>query len=147
MNSPCPCGSALDYSICCAPLHQGAPAGSPEALMRSRYSAFALGRMAYLLDSWAPETRPTSLDPDPDTRWCSLTVISSSETGDIGSVHFRAVSRTGDDWYCLEEQARFQQQPPHWYYLDGEHTVTRLTPGRNDACPCGSGRKFKRCCA
>lgn len=19
-------------------------------------------------------------------------------------------------------------------------------PGRNDACPCGSGRKFKRCC-
>ena len=33
--------------------------------------------------------------------------------------------------------------------LAGKPSAHRATPriGRNDPCPCGSGRKFKKCCA
>ena len=24
--------------------------------------------------------------------------------------------------------------------------ITQLTPARNDPCPCGSGKKYKKCC-
>ena len=45
----CPCGLGDDYDACCGRLHAGAPALTAEALMRSRYSAFAVGDAAYLL--------------------------------------------------------------------------------------------------
>ena len=57
----CPCQSGLDYAHCCQPLHQGRPAPSPEALMRSRFSAFALGNTDYISRSWHLSQRPTSL--------------------------------------------------------------------------------------
>ena len=50
----CPCQSGLRYKRCCRPLHQGAPAPSPEALMRSRYSAYALGLVDYIIDTTLP---------------------------------------------------------------------------------------------
>ena len=43
--SNCPCGSGLAYEACCGPIIAGAPAATAEALMRSRYSAYA--RHAY----------------------------------------------------------------------------------------------------
>ena len=61
-------------------------------------------------------------------------------------MHFRATHRDGDGFAVLEERSRFVRENGHWFYLDGEHTVTPLKPGRNDPCPCGSGRKFKKCC-
>ncbi|MCH8542507.1 MAG: SEC-C domain-containing protein [Alcanivorax sp.] len=148
--SACPCQSGLPYSSCCAPLHGGAPAASPEALMRSRYSAFALGNTDYLLTSWHPDTRPASLAPEVDLRWYGLDILSSHEDGAAGEVHFRATCRdTSQDkveWQILEERSRFARIGEHWRYLDGQHSLRRLNPGRNDPCPCGSGRKFKKCC-
>ena len=65
MFEPCACGSGKTYAACCGRLHAGAPAGDAEALMRSRYSAFARGDRAYLLKSWARGDAAPRSDPGP----------------------------------------------------------------------------------
>jgi len=144
----CPCGSGLDYAGCCQPLHQGQPAASAEALMRSRYSAFALQLPDYLLASWDSAARPAELTPEPDTRWFRLEIHDAAEQGSDGQVHFTAYFRDGAEWLQLSERSRFRRGADgFWRYVDGQADCRRWTPGRNDACPCGSGRKFKKCCA
>ncbi|RDB43048.1 zinc chelation protein SecC [Halomonas sp. DQ26W] len=146
----CPCGSGSVLAECCGRYHRGAPAPSPEDLMRSRYSAFALDLTEYLLASWHTSTRPQQLEPGSTTRWVRLEVVAASEQGEgdsaRGRVHFRATFHEGRRWAVLEENSRFVQEAGRWVYLDGSPSVTRLKPGRNDPCPCGSGRKFKSCC-
>jgi len=144
----CPCGSGLIYDVCCAVLHNGAEASSPEALMRSRYSAFVLENSAYLLSSWDSQTRPAELSFDKDVRWCGLEIQDSSEEGDIGYVSFIARSTDADGWHELVERSRFSKgKDGFWRYVDGDALFRRWQPGRNDPCPCGSGKKFKKCCA
>lgn len=142
----CPCGSGTPLALCCARYHAGEAAPTPEALMRSRYSAFALGLADYLLASWHSATRPAELAPDDATRWLRLEVLESGEQGDEGRVHFRAVFREGRRFGVLEEASRFRREAGRWAYLDGTPSVSRLKPGRNDPCLCGSSRKFKQCC-
>src|SRR3546814_13039588 len=73
----CPCGSKYSYAQCCKPLHEGAPAVDAEALMRSRYSAYALSMVSYLLRSWDESTRPAlrEADFDPAKRWLGLRIV------------------------------------------------------------------------
>jgi len=63
-HAACPCDSGKTYADCCGPWHaglvQGVHAPTPEALMRSRYSAYGLGLIDYLLATWHPSTRPAS---------------------------------------------------------------------------------------
>ncbi len=146
MHSPCPCGSTLSYATCCLPLHQGVAASTPEALMRSRYSAFVLQLTDYLLRSWHNTTRPAQLDLSDSPAWKSLRVINASQSGDSGQVHFQAVYHTDSHWGFLEETSDFVREAGHWFYLGGEAREGQLKPGRNDKCPCGSGRKHKMCC-
>ena len=129
---PCPCGSGLDYAQCCRLLHHGEPASSPEALMRSRYSAFVRDDADYVRASWHTDTRPAELTLEGGDQWLGLEIVDATQDGDGFAV--------------LEEHSRFVRENGHWFYLDGEHTVTPFKPGRNDPCPCGSGRKFKKCC-
>ena len=78
----CPCGTGLPYAGCCGRLHDGtATAGTAEQLMRSRYSAFAVGDPAYLLATWHPSTRPPSLELDPTVRWTGLDVLATTDGG------------------------------------------------------------------
>jgi len=147
LSAPCPCGSVQTYDACCAPYHRGASAPGPETLMRSRFSAFALGLTDYLLASWDPRTRPSQLTPDTTTRWVALEIADSETTGDEGTVHFRATCQEGRHWAVLEERSRFRRDAGRWCYVDGEASLTRLKPGRNAPCPCASGRKYKSCCA
>ncbi|MFG6160049.1 YchJ family protein [Halomonas sp. 1390] len=146
----CPCGSDRPLSECCGRYHRGEPAPSPEALMRSRYSAFAFDLTDYLLGTWHSSTRPSNLTGDDATRWRRLEILDHDAQDDRGQVHFRATFQEGRRWGVLEERSRFVRErmgdEQRWVYLDGEPTVTRFKPGRNDACPCGSGRKFKACC-
>ncbi len=72
MFEPCDCGSGATYLACCGRLHAGTPANTAEQLMRSRYSAFRRGDVAYLLKSRAAETRPLSLSLDPGQEWTGL---------------------------------------------------------------------------
>jgi len=142
----CPCGSGHSLTDCCGRYHGGEAAPTPEALMRSRYSAFAQGLTDYLLTTWHGSTRPASLAPDASTTWVRLEVLGSDAAGDHGRVHFRATFREGRRWAVLEDESRFVREAGRWYYLDGDPGVSRLKPGRNALCPCGSGRKFKGCC-
>ncbi|GGX93367.1 UPF0225 protein [Litchfieldella qijiaojingensis] len=142
----CPCGSGRPLVDCCGPCHEGRPAPTPEALMRSRFSAFALDRRDYLLASWHPDTRPASIEPHDTTKWVRLEILGHETQGDSDRVHFRATFRDARRWQVLEENSRFVREDGRWYYLDGTPSVTRLKPGRNDPCPCGSQRKFKSCC-
>lgn len=147
MSVPCPCGASPSYKDCCQPLHQGAAAPSAEALMRSRYAAFVLRLPDYLLRSWHPSRRPAQLDLADTPDWTSLQVVHSSQQGDTGKVHFQAIYRLGQGWGCLEEVSDFVREEGHWFYLAGEPRDTPLKPGRNLPCPCGSGKKYKVCCA
>ncbi|CAM4186023.1 YchJ family protein [Vreelandella rituensis] len=144
--SLCRCGGGKALADCCGRYHAGEPAPTPEALMRSRYSAFVLNLTDYLLASWHPSTRPASLAPDSSTHWLRLEILESAEVGDNGRVAFRATFREGRRWAVLEEASRFVREEGRWFYLDGTPDITRLKPGRNDPCPCGSLRKFKSCC-
>ena len=115
----CPCGTGLTYAECCGRLHDGtASAATAEQLMRSRYSAFAVGDPAYLLATWHPRTRPATLDLDPDVRWTGLEILATSGGSMLateGTVEFRASHRGG----AQHEDSRFLREGGRWYYLDG----------------------------
>jgi len=145
----CPCGSGKAYAVCCAPFHHGeAVAPSAEALMRSRYCAYVLRLSAYLAATWHPSSRPASLDiSGDDTPWQRLVILATEKGGATdseGVVEFAAYYRGGQ----LHERSRFVKEEGQWFYLDGEilPPLAETKVGRNGPCPCGSGRKFKKCC-
>lgn len=142
----CPCGAQKLYSNCCQPLHQGQEASDAEALMRSRFSAFSLHLEDYLLSSWHPVTRPEEIQLDTETQWKRLEIINSTNDQQQGSVHFKAYYKEQGHWHLLEETSKFLFEKGHWYYHSGNYQPQTLKPNRNDLCPCGSGKKFKKCC-
>jgi SEC-C motif-containing protein len=146
-NQMCPCGSGLAFDACCGPLLAGdSLATSPVALMRSRYTAYSLQDAAYLLKTWHPDHRPAVLDFTGDTtEWRGLTIIHTETNGAAGIVEFSAVYRQSGTLQQLHERSRFIQQAGAWLYQDGILFPT-TKPGRNDPCPCGSGKKYKKCC-
>jgi len=114
--------------------------------MRSRFAGFVLKRAGYLLQSWHPKTRPSRVSLD-DTRWLDLKIVSTDAgqaQDDGGMVEFRAAFIAAGECRVLHEKSRFEKIGAHWFYLDGICDIEK--PGRNDLCPCGSGRKYKRCC-
>ncbi|MFJ9563226.1 YchJ family protein [Streptomyces fuscichromogenes] len=115
----CPCGLPEPYEKCCARFHQGAAAPTAEALMRSRYSAFAKRDEPYLLRTWHPRTRPPRVDLDPAMRWTGLEILATADGSAFhtsGTVTFRASFRGGS----LHERSRFERVEGAWVYLDGE---------------------------
>lgn len=114
--------------------------------MRSRYSAFVLRLADYLQASWHPDTRPENLVLDDNPAWASLQILNSQINSDRGSVHFRAIHRLDNGWGYLEEHSDFIQVDGQWHYHSGTPHEGTLKPGRNEPCPCGSGKKFKACC-
>lgn len=122
MTRRCPCLSGLPYAECCEPLHRGdAAAPTAEQLMRSRFSAFAVGDAAYLLATWHPRTRPTTLALDPDLRWYRLDILDRTAGGPLdveGEVEFEAYWRSPDDRGSQRERSRFVRESGRWFYLD-----------------------------
>ena len=120
-SAPCPCGTGKAHASCCGPLHQGAPAATAEALMRSRYSAYVLQLTDYLIATWHPSTRPPTLELDPP-RWLGLQVKRHEASGDTATVEFVARYKVGGKAGRLQECSRFVREDGRWYYLDGEFT-------------------------
>ncbi len=157
----CPCNSGLPYASCCEPLIKGVTAAaSPEALMRARYSAFAHQEMPYLLETLHPGQR-SDYDEEGAAKWASesdwtgleiLDVKGDPATENSGSVEFRASYRRNGEKQEHHELAEFRKSKGIWYFFDGKMVSAgqyrREAPkvGRNDPCPCGSGKKFKKCC-
>lgn len=123
-ESPCPCGLSQSYAKCCGSYHAGiAQADSPERLMRSRYTAFAIGDAAYLLRTWHPSTRPKSLELDPALTWKRLLVESSTGGAlgaDRGTVTFTAIARDAEGRHLQREHSRFLREQGSWFYVDGD---------------------------
>ncbi|WP_238592131.1 YchJ family protein [Leifsonia sp. ALI-44-B] len=121
----CPCLSGEVYGACCGRYHSGAhTAPTAEVLMRSRYSAFALGLERYLLNSWHPSTRPDSVDLDDETRWTRLDIEDvrrGGPTDSEGVVRFTAIYRDADGGHRLTETSRFVRESGVWFYVDGIH--------------------------
>jgi SEC-C motif-containing protein len=118
----CPCQSGNEYPACCGRLHSGdARAATAEQLMRSRYSAFAVGDAAYLLRSWHPRTRPATIELDESVRWLRLDIDRTVRGGMLdteGIVEFTAHSRRDGRRTSQHEISRFEKVSGDWVYLD-----------------------------
>jgi len=144
--SSCPCGSGRALEICCGAYLAGKTVADAETLMRSRYAAYVLGKYDYLLVSWHPLTRPARLGGTA-LRWIGLEILRTVAGGvqdDVGEVEFIASYVEKGKGKRLHELSRFVCEEGRWLYMDGDCQVDDI--GRNNACPCGSGKKFKRCC-
>ena len=118
----CPCRFGEPFEQCCGPLlAREKSASTAVQLMRSRYTAFAVGDVDYLLYSWDPSARPTDLSLDPDQRWLFLEVLATSAGGLMdtdGVVEFRAHYKTGRQRDSLHEVSKFVRFDGRWVYLD-----------------------------
>ena len=161
MNT-CPCASGKDYESCCGPVIAGAPAPTAEALMRSRYTAYARGAVDHILATYTPKAasgvdRESTEKWSKTSTWLGLSVLSTDAGGPgdaEGTVEFVARFREGPDGpeQTHHERARFVRSPRdrRWLYADGKvvgppPARREVRPGRNEPCSCGSGKKFKKC--
>jgi SEC-C motif-containing protein len=122
---PCPCSSRKSFNVCCQPIVQGlVVAHTPETLMRSRYTAFCLKDMAYLLKSLHP-TRRADFDIESNSKWAEqaqfkeLKVLRSWEKGAEGFVEFEAHFQLGGQSHVHKEASRFRRENGVWYFVDG----------------------------
>jgi SEC-C motif-containing protein len=157
---PCPCGSGRSYADCCEPYILGTlKAPTAEALMRSRYSAYAEHAIDHIVqtcvkdgshDIDVEQTRSWSQK----SQWLGLKILSVSQGGPgdtEGTVEFEATYIMDGLKDRHHERAHFKKTDGAWLYTDGDivpTTIVRSAPkqGRNDPCACGSGKKFKHCC-
>ena len=118
----CPCLSGLPYDECCGMFHRGdAAAPTAERLMRSRYSAFVVGDVDYLLATWHPSTRQAMLELDPEVRWYRLAIVRREKGGLLenrGIVEFDASYRSPDGPGVQHGVSSFVRETGSWFYLD-----------------------------
>ncbi|MDY3868682.1 MAG: YchJ family protein [Pyramidobacter sp.] len=158
--SLCPCGSGREFESCCKPIIDGVrKAATAEDLMRARYTAYTTGAIDFIMSSHDPETRETVSEDatrkwSQSARWLGLDIRKTVEGGvkdTKGLVEFVAKFEIEGKEVDHHEKAVFRKQKDEWYFVDGQivtETYVRPTPkiGRNDPCPCGSGKKYKFCC-
>jgi SEC-C motif-containing protein len=158
----CPCGSDVALEACCGPAISGErPAPTAEALMRSRYTAYTQKKGGYIVETHDPATRDEVDEKATqrwaeETEWLQLQVLSTEKGGEQdedGKVEFVARFKdTRGREHSHHEHSTFKRVDGRWYYHDGEvqkqSPIKRAAPkvGRNDPCPCGSGKKYKKCC-
>lgn len=129
-TAPCPCGRTapttkrqprpLPFGQCCGPLLRGEQtAADAQALMRSRYSAYVLGDVAYLRHTWHPSTCPPALSLDSDVQWLGLKIERYLPINDgRAEVVFVARYRSQGRAHRLHEHSRFVREQGRWLYLD-----------------------------
>lgn len=168
----CPCGSSKKFENCCEPFLKGAALPeTAEQLMRSRYAAYTLVDIDYIKKTLAPESRSdfdpkTTKDWAQQAKWKGLKIMATEKGGandTKGMVEFTATYEQDGEGFDHHEVSQFRKADNgQWLFVEGDahthkegedhhhhtpQTVVRETPkiGRNDACPCGSGKKYKKC--
>jgi SEC-C motif domain protein len=156
-DSPCPCGSGQTFAQCCdAIIKQQRPAANAEQVMRSRFTAHVIRDFGHLHRTDLSTARLPYVEEESsgETPWTRL-VVHAHEIGakpTTAFVDFSAYYKEGDAERALHEKAEFVQVNGTWFYTravrQGPAPVKSAHPkiGRNDPCPCGSGKKFKHCC-
>lgn len=155
-NTACPCGGPC----CCAEIISGAgKADTAEHLLRARYTAFVLGKMEFVSATTHPKSRTEELDQanrqwSEESTWHGLQVLKSKPEGEnVSLVTFEAYFTRHGNQQTHRERSRFERVDGEWFFVSCEplknptfrHAVPPL--GRNAPCSCGSGKKYKRCCA
>ena len=157
----CPCGSSQTASNCCMPIIEGKrkPATATD-LLRARYSAFALGRVDFVLETHHSRTRHEVKreeieDWSKGSEWLGLSVHETEaggENDEKGTIVFCAEYKADGKIVKHWEQSLFEKENGAWRFVDARgvknEPIRRDGPkaGRNDPCPCGSGQKYKKCC-
>jgi SEC-C motif-containing protein len=171
----CPCQSTKNFETCCKPyLESAALPPTAEALMRSRYTAFTFGNVEYLKNTLATESQKdfdakSTEKWAKESKWLGLKILGTKQGGPDdkkGEVEFIASYEKDGQALDHHEVSKFRKSANgKWLFVDGhshthkagedphhhEHvqqTMVREEPkiGRNDPCPCGSGKKYKKCC-
>lgn len=153
---PCPCGTRRKFGACCALYINGTPAPDAQTLMRSRYTAYVVGALDHVAATHAPEVRDdfNRAEAERLARVCQfqeLEIRKVVENGHSAQIDFLIRFRRDNKDMMQVELADFRREDGRWLYAGGklssqvsQRTVTRV--GRNDPCPCGSGKKAKKCC-
>lgn len=148
----CPCGSKKQYQYCCQMyLSAKKLPETAEKLMRSRYTAFYLGNIDYLIATLYPDKRQKSDYEEltktiNQTKWLGLTVIDTrkgKKNDTTGIVEFEAIYQ-GKNIGQLHERSRFTKTNNQWFYVDGE-LLPGTIPKAKEPCWCQSGKKYKQC--
>ena len=157
----CPCKSGKTFGECCGPIIAGtAKAETAEALMRARYSSYVTGDVDFLRTS---ATRAVQAEFDEASskawsaaaKWHGLEILRTEKGGPSdkeGVVEFRALYSANGEFCDHHEISQFVKEDGGWKFADGELTgekpIVRESPkiNRNDPCPCGSGKNYKKCC-
>ena len=156
----CPCGKGESLESCCGPFlsHEKLPE-TAETLMRSRYTAYATGDVDYIIDTHDPDRRGEVDRKNTElwskhSEWIGLEIVSTDKgqpEDEVGTVEFVARYKIKGVKVEHRERALFRKQGSRWLFVDGVEVkgppVRRTEPrvGRNDPCPCGSGKKYKKC--
>jgi SEC-C motif-containing protein len=127
--------------------------------MRSRYTAFVLGEFDYIENTLATEVRDSfnrsaAESTAHSVEWVGLEIRDTSDGGeedDGGMVEFAANFKDDGKLLVHHERSNFRREEGRWVYVDGKmnpkgnpRRVEKV--GRNEPCPCGSGKKYKKCC-
>ena len=157
-NQTCPCGSGSLFADCCEPIINGTrQSETAEQLMRARYSAFVTGAINFIVDSTHSHTRK-EVDLDfvrewsQTSEWRGLQIFETKQISDDKAfVSFEAQYTQNGKEHSHREKSLFEREDGEWRFVTGDElknpTVRYETPrpGRNDPCPCGSGKKYKKC--
>jgi SEC-C motif-containing protein len=158
----CPCESHISLlgKPCCEEIISGArKARSAKELLRARYTAFATCAMPFILASTHPRVREES-DEAANRTWAEtstftrLEILDTCSDGDSAEyITFEAHFTQKHQRHIHRERARFELLDGEWFFVSSEILKPQTIrydapkPGRNEPCPCGSGRKYKKCCS
>ena len=160
-TSQCPCGSDQIESDCCQPYLEGSKTPpTAEALLRSRYTAFTQGNADYIVSTHHSRTRHEVDRKEieawaKNSQWLGLKIDKVDAGGpedDKGSIVFHALYRADGKDTDHYERSHFEKEDGEWRFLEAatakHDPIRRAEPktGRNAPCPCGSGKKHKKCC-
>lgn len=151
----CPCDSQKSYLLCCELYITGKQSPeSPEALMRSRYTAYTMANIDYIKETMRGKALIGFQEIDAKrwakrVNWIKLHVLKSViENSGTGYVEFEASFVDSSRLKSIHEKSAFIREEGRWYYVDGAYLAPSQTEkiiSRNTNCPCGSQRKFKNC--
>ena len=157
----CPCGSGKKYNECCEPIIKGTiKAPTAESLMRARYTSYVVHEIDFIISSCeegegiADIDKQATEDWSRQSTWHGLKILSTekgTESDDEGVVEFTADYTLKQMRDVHHEIAGFKKINGEWKYVAGNIITTTVKRegrkvGRNEPCPCGSGKKYKQCC-
>jgi SEC-C motif-containing protein len=156
----CPCGKGESFEVCCGRFIRGeAEPETAEDLMRARYTAYALGEIDYVVKTHDPATahqvdRKSTELWSKQSKWLGFELVSVERGGafdEDGNIEFVARYKIRGVTVGHRERAHFRKRSGRWVFSDGFEIKSppkvrdEARVGRNDPCPCGSGKKYKKC--